>query len=226
MRQRIIALVLAGGCIILAGVAFFMYTGQDRTAPEITIDKESITYTEGEDYDTLMRGVSASDDKDGDLTDQVFVDKIVPCGETEAVVYYGVMDSSKNVGTITRKVTYHPLDKKETKAEAEEGEPVENQGTETADAGLQEEVLQLDGDRPAIGLTAESMEIEAGTPFDALSVVSGVIDDVDAADDLSTRIQIEGTYNTEVPGTYALIYYVKDSNENLSDGKSFTLIGK
>ena len=79
MRQRIIAVVLTIGCIILAGVAFFMYTGQDRTAPEITIDKESITYTEGEDYDTLMRGVSASDDKDGDLTDQVFVDKIVPC---------------------------------------------------------------------------------------------------------------------------------------------------
>ena len=226
MKQRIIALALAGGCIILAGVAFFMYTGQDRTAPKITIEKESITYTEGEDYDTLMRGVSASDNKDGNLTDKVFVDKIVSCGEKEAVVYYGVMDSSKNVGTATRKITYHALAKEEAPDVVEEGEPVEDQGAETADAGIQEEVLQPDGVRPAIGLTTESMEIEAGTSFDTLSVVRGVIDDVDDADDLSTRIQIEGTYNTDVPGTYVLTYYVKDSNENLSDGKSFTLVVK
>lgn len=227
MRQRLIGITLAGGCIILSVIVFFMYKGQDRNAPEITIEEKSIAYTEGENYDILMQGVSASDDIDGDLTGKVFIDKIVPNGEEDAVVYYGVMDKAKNVGTATRKISYHAAEQVE-EPDAVEEEVLETQEPEAeAEAVVtQEEVLQPNGVRPAIGLHADSMEVAVGTQFDVLSVVKAVIDDTDNPDDLSTRIQVEGTYNTGVPGTYSLTYYVKDSNGNLSDGKTFTLIVK
>jgi len=83
------------------------YKNQDRTAPEIKVDQsEKIVYTEGEDYGKLLEGVTAQDDKDGDLTSEVFVEKVVPVSKKKAVVYYGVTDKTKNVGTASREVTY------------------------------------------------------------------------------------------------------------------------
>ena len=50
--------------------------------------------------------MTAQDDKDGDLTSEVFVEKVVPVSKKKAVVYYGVTDKAKNVGTASREVTY------------------------------------------------------------------------------------------------------------------------
>lgn len=107
MNQRVVTGLLAVGCIALAGAGYMTYKGQDRTAPKITVDKtEKLTYTEGEAYDSLLKGVTAEDDKDGDLTSQVFVDKVVPVSKKKAVVYYGVTDKANNVGTAQREVSY------------------------------------------------------------------------------------------------------------------------
>ena len=86
---------------------YMTYKNQDRTAPEIKVDQsKKIAYTEGEDYGKLLEGVTAQDDKDGDLTSEVFVEKVVPVSKKKAVVYYGVTDKAKNVGTASREVTY------------------------------------------------------------------------------------------------------------------------
>ena len=50
--------------------------------------------------------MTAQDDKDGDLTSEVFVEKVVPVSKKKAAVYYGVTDKAKNVGTASREVTY------------------------------------------------------------------------------------------------------------------------
>ena len=57
MRQRLLVLVLAAGCIALGVIAFFVRIGQDRTPPEITLKKEEITYTEGEDYELWTNAI-------------------------------------------------------------------------------------------------------------------------------------------------------------------------
>lgn len=107
MNQRVVTGLLTAGCIALAGAGYMTYKNQDRTAPEIKVDQsEKIAYTEGEDYGKLLEGVTAQDDKDGDLTSEVFVEKVVPVSKKKAVVYYGVTDKAKNVGTASRKVTY------------------------------------------------------------------------------------------------------------------------
>ena len=107
MNQRMVTGLLTAGCIALAGAGYMTYKNQDRTAPEIKVDQsKKIAYTEGEDYGKLLEGVTAQDEKDGDLTSEVFVEKVVPVSKKKAVVYYGVTDKAKNVGTASREVTY------------------------------------------------------------------------------------------------------------------------
>ena len=107
MNQRVVTGLLTAGCIALAGAGYMTYKNQDRTAPEIKVDQsEKIAYTEGENYGKLLEGVTAQDDKDGDLTSEVFVEKVVAVSKKKAVVYYGVTDKAKNVGTASREVTY------------------------------------------------------------------------------------------------------------------------
>lgn len=107
MNQRVVTGLLTAGCIALAGAGYMTYKNQDRTAPEIKVDQsEKIAYTEGEDYGKLLEGVRAQDDKDGDLTSEVFVEKVVPVSKKKAIVYYGVTDKANNVGTASREVTY------------------------------------------------------------------------------------------------------------------------
>ena len=124
MNQRVVTGLLTAGCIALAGAGYMTYKNQDRTAPEIKVDQsEKIAYTEGEDYGKLLEGVTAQDDKDGDLTSEVFVEKVVPVSKKKAVVYYGVTDKAKNVGTASREVTYQ---------EAEDSDAAEETAPDTA----------------------------------------------------------------------------------------------
>lgn len=130
MNQRVVTGLLTAGCIALAGAGYMTYKNQDRTAPEIKVDQsKKIAYTEGEDYGKLLEGVAAQDDKDGDLTSEVFVEKVVPVSKKKAVVYYGVTDKAKNVGTASREVTY----------QAAEGS---NAAEETTENTASEDVLE------------------------------------------------------------------------------------
>ena len=226
MKQRIIGLALAAGCIVLGVFAFFLYMGQDRKAPEISVKKMDITYNEGDNYDSLLKGVTAKDNIDGDLTDKVFVDKIVQTEDGKAVVYYGVMDSNNNVSTAKRKITYHSNTQQDTKEEDEqekETEPQEPAETDEPQPAETEEELVPDGARPAIALVSDSTTITAGGQFDPMSMVKGAVDDKDDYDFLSRHIHADGDYNTAVPGTYTINYYVSDSEGNTSDVKTFTL---
>lgn len=225
MKQRMITLALAAGCIVLGVIAFFIHTGRDREAPEIKIEKEDITYTEGDDHEVLLKGVSAKDNKDGDLTKEVFIDKIVPIKDNQAIVCYGVMDSSRNVATASRKVHY--IAKEAGAMEGDGGEleaakeepPAETPAEETP----AEENLQPNGANPVMALTANEVTIRAGETFDPLSVVRGAADDVDDVNTLYQHIHAEGEYNTGVPGTYEIRYYVSDSDGNTSEPHIFTL---
>lgn len=240
MKQRVITIGLIIGCAVLLLANFLMNMGRDEEAPVIKIEDKKITYTEGDDYAVLLEGVSATDNADGDITDKVFVEKIIPSENGEAVVYYGVLDMSNNVGTATRKVTYHAgdgssdetdeaeEDEQEDGQEGSQGDTGENPGTdpavqaaETATAALN---LQPDGVRPVMALTAESTTIKAGEGFDLISVVAGAVDDKDSVETLYQHIHADGEYNTQIPGSYQIRYYVSDSEGNTSDPHMFTLV--
>ena len=230
MKQRLVMLALAAGCIVLAVAGALICLGQDRTAPEITVEDTEISYTEGGDYEELLEGVTAEDNIDGDLTDQVFVDKIIQTGEDSGIVYYGVMDKHHNVGTARRTITYHLSengDEAVTEQTEEEAEDEEEEAAGQEQAAQtepkEEETLQPDGARPALALTSTETTVAVGTAFDPMSVVKDAVDDVDTKDSLYQRISANGTYDTSVPGTYTIQYFVTDSSGNTSDPQNFTL---
>ena len=252
MNQRVVTGLLTAGCIALAGAGYMTYKNQDRTAPEIKVDQsKKIAYTEGEDYGKLLEGVTAQDEKDGDLTNEVFVEKVVPVSKKKAVVYYGVTDKAKNVGTASREVTYQAAEetaqdtaseevsedttqktkKKSKKAKAKkaaEDKKVEETAQDAAatdqqSADQQSAALQPNGTRPAMKLAEEAKTIARGTSFNALNEVTDAVDDKDDRDTLFRGLHIDGNYNVNQAGTYTLQYYVQDSDGNTSDPITFTL---
>ena len=220
MNQRVVTGLLTAGCIALAGAGYMTYKNQDGTAPEIKVDQsKKIAYTEGEDYGKLLEGVTAQDEKDGDLTSEVFVEKVVPVSKKKAVVYYGVTDKAKNVGTASREVTYQAAEDSDA---AEETAP-DAAAADEQSADQQSAALQPNGTRPAMKLAEEAKTIARGTSFNALNEVTDAVDDKDDRDTLFRGLHIDGNYNVNQAGTYTLQYYVQDSDGNSSDPITFTL---
>ena len=245
MKQRLITIVLLLGCVAVGAVGVLTYKKQDRTAPVITVSDKKMSYTAGDPYDQLLEGITATDNKDGDLTDEVFVDRVVPTSKKKAVVYYGVMDKSNNVGTARKTVTYHGDNN--MGSDAEDITPADNADAENAtqpdqsadqeqkDADKQQADQQADqpdattddlkanGEKPAMSLTATSETIARGSNFNATSMVKDVVDDKDDRDTLFRQLHVDGTYDITKSGTYELAYYVQDSDGNTSDPITFTL---
>lgn len=100
--------------LVLAAVAA-LYFLQDMTQqfsagkepPVLTCDSELLEVSVNDDRSALLAGVTATDKRDGDLTDQVLitgVSKLV--SDNTAKVTYVVFDSDDNMATLTRSVRY------------------------------------------------------------------------------------------------------------------------
>ena len=231
MKQQKFVAILLATCLVLGGAAVVVRASQDREAPVIKVKKEKITYQAGQNYEELLKGVSAKDNRDGDLTKEVFVDRVVQVKEDKAIVYYGVMDKAKNVGTAKRTVKYIADANAENQPKAEkDAEKPEDVNSDAGAPEAQPEAAQDNqddltptGEAPVIALTTNQVTIAAGSEFDLMSVVKGVADNSDDADTLSTRISVDGLYDTNTPGEYTLQYYVMDSDGNMSEVKNLTL---
>ena len=232
MKQEKLVAVLIAGCLILGGAALLVRGSQDRQAPVIKVKKADLTYQEGQGYGELLKGVSAEDNRDGDLTDEWFVDRVVQIKDGKAIVYYGVMDKAKNVGTAKRTVKYVENENAQTDAHLnteniadenteQSGEAATSQN-DPAKANENNDLTPV-GEAPVIALTTDQVTIAAGTEFDLMSVVKGVADGSDDADSLSTRISVDGQYDVNTPGSYLLHYCVIDSDGNTSEVKTLTL---
>lgn len=253
MEGKVVTGILAAAGAVLLGASMVVVTGQDRTPPVIKVGDAELSYTEGDSYDGLLADVTAEDNKDKDITDKVFVDRVITTADGgHAVVIYGVMDSNKNVATTKRTVNYTAqveTDKsledesaKEEEAKQEEMEKDTSDKQETAEKSEKEKVaeeakeeekkeentedkgeLVPNGKSPAIRLKANEATIKAGSSFNALSYVENIVDDTDSRDELFKHIHIDGKYNTKSPGTYTMKYYATDKNGNASNIEAFTL---
>lgn len=242
MEGKVVTGILAAAGAVLLGASLVVMTGQDRTPPVIKVGKAELIYTEGDSYDGLLADVTAKDDKDKDLTDKVFVDRIITTADGgHAVVIYGAIDSSNNVATVKRTVNYvaepgaekpkeEEASQEEQKDDASKEQQVEEdkkqeEKKEEPKEEQKEEKGELvpNGKSPAIRLKANSATIKAGGAFDALSYVENIVDDSDSRDELYKHIHIDGKYNTKTPGTYTMKYYATDKNGNASNIETFTL---
>ncbi len=104
MKQgRTAGIILAVINMILITVCIVCWLRTDRTEPEMEFQALTVVYREGMDNAKLLEGVTASDDKDGDVTDRVVIEKIVEDRqENQAVVFYAVSDKAGNVEKASR----------------------------------------------------------------------------------------------------------------------------
>lgn len=99
-------------CLVLVTAAFaagqvYSRVVTDTVPPVITLDSDSITVSVEDGRDALLRGVTASDAKDGDLTGQIIVSgmsKLI--SNNTAKVSYMVFDKAGNMASATRYVVY------------------------------------------------------------------------------------------------------------------------
>lgn len=154
----------------------------------------------------------------------MFVEKVVPVSKKKAVVYYGVTDKAKNVGTARREVTYQTAEDSDAAEEtAQDAAAADEQSIDEQSIDQQSAALQPNGTRPAMKLAEETKTIARGTSFNALNEVTDAVDDKDDRDTLFRGLHIDGNYNVNQAGTYTLQYYVQDSDGNTSDPITFTL---
>lgn len=100
--EKKIVIILCVLDVILLGLSIFLYVGEDRTPPVIAFSGDAPVYREGMDEAELLEGVSAMDDRDGDVTDSLLVEKISGTGEGTVIVTYAARDGANNVEKVSR----------------------------------------------------------------------------------------------------------------------------
>lgn len=79
----------------------------DMTPPVITADSETLEVEAGSDESELLQGLTAADDRDGDLTSEILIGNVSDFTEKGTCnVQYLVFDTSNNVGRYERTVHF------------------------------------------------------------------------------------------------------------------------
>lgn len=238
MKKGLVAMLFLACAALLAGNVV-VYIGEDRKGPEISVPQEEITYVAGTDTSALLNGVTAQDNRDGDVTDTVTIESIIPnADQTGASVIYVAKDSKNNVTKETRTIVYS-TDANQAAAQAAAEQAAADQAAQdqaaaeqvaqgdaagesaqtTDDGAAQNEaaIAALSAESPRFYLTQYSVEVERGADLNELSYVQEISDDKDSRDELYQGIQISGEVDTNTPGEYTLEYHVVDSDGNNSN---------
>ncbi len=231
MKTRM-TIILGVATLILGIMSVTSVLAEDRKAPEITVPAGDMVYYELDDQSTLLSGVVAIDDEDGDISSQVRIyDVAVIDGEERALVTYAVYDSSHNLGKATKVVSYvkgqsstgvadieGSVEDGMVEADADSTQEATEVTTEatTEDPDFEDPVMESDGD-PVIKLVTHYETIEIGGYFYSMDYVEEVVDDYDDEDYLYANMYMDGYYDTEVEGEYELTYYCVDSDGNVSN---------
>lgn len=228
MKKGIVAGLIVLCVALGAGTAAVVVT-DDRKGPEIELPADGdVTYEEGSDTAPLLEGVTATDEKDGDVTDSLVIENIFPNDDhTSASVVYAAKDSHNNVSKATRRVNYKAA-AEDTPAEnesapaAEEPQKNDTEGTKN-ETDAQMEIEALPAESPKLYLNTYEVTVEAGNDLDKTSYIKEMTDDADSQESLFNQIEIDGDVDTAVPGNYTLTYHVTDSDGNRSNAAVLTV---
>lgn len=109
MRRLRITIVIL---FVLSGIAFIGYNIanrilSDHTPPVITSDSDTISVSVAAEDSELLAGLTATDNKDGDITDSIRISSMSNFTEPgKRTISYAVFDSSNQAATLTRNLEY------------------------------------------------------------------------------------------------------------------------
>lgn len=102
-QDKVINIILAAVNAILVVVCVTLYLRTDRTEPRFVVEPAVIVYTPGMEETALYEGLSAHDDRDGEITDKIVIEKIVESqAEGMAIIYYAVSDAAGNTAKFSK----------------------------------------------------------------------------------------------------------------------------
>lgn len=109
MKPFRIIILITFAFISIASAAVFISEklATDKTIPVITVEEEMIEVSLKATDEELLKGVTAYDEKDKDLTNQIIIESISRFTEKGvSKVTYAVCDSNNNVAKATRMIRY------------------------------------------------------------------------------------------------------------------------
>ena len=245
MKNKI-TIYLAMITIVLLASGIIVYLSQDHIAPEIIVPETEMTYIEGQDNSILLIGVTATDNKDDNLSPDIRIyDVAVLDNGIQALVTYAVYDHSNNLGKATKLVNYmadpnmpgavstdteeddglsdaedeSDIDDENT---TEDSKKDEEETTEQVEEGYDEPELVSHG-APVIRLTTHEVHIGVGDYFYSMDYVEDAVDDIDSREYLYRNMFLDSWYDEYTPGEYELLYYCVDSNGNRSNDAKLML---
>ena len=105
----ICSLILIATCITFGIYNYHIYQTSDRDAPIIQMDKDTIEVSVNDDTSTLLEGVTAFDQKDGDVSDSIGIESITEFIDDECTtrqINYVAFDSNAHVAKAHRRLIY------------------------------------------------------------------------------------------------------------------------
>ena len=107
-KGKLTILISLGVRFLLTAVyARVFVLSDDREPPTITVETDTVEISVHDGQNALLKGVSATDDKDGDITADIMVENVSNITENcSATVTYAVYDSAGNVAKASRTVLY------------------------------------------------------------------------------------------------------------------------
>lgn len=103
-----LGLLVIGVVICLVGLGR-NYLHNDKTEPVIAMEEDTVAISVKDDDDAILAGVTATDDKDGDVTDRLVVSSLTPFTDedsAERIAVIAAFDQANNISFAKRKVTY------------------------------------------------------------------------------------------------------------------------
>ena len=97
MSKKWVALLLVA-CVALAGGVVYVRMNADTKGPErIISDNAGTLYRPDMNNEELLAGVTATDDKDGDVSPSLTVESVYEVDDTHVIITYTAKDSSNNI---------------------------------------------------------------------------------------------------------------------------------
>ena len=103
----LLAIIMAGAIALFGGYQILTLKFKDTTPPVISVDDQLLEISVEDGKDVLMTGITAVDDRDGDVTASLLVESIYGITEEHVTtVTYAAFDRAGNVSKLQRKVRY------------------------------------------------------------------------------------------------------------------------
>lgn len=103
----VLLLVLAAAMVLFSGYLIWIHGNLDTSGPVFSVEEGMLEVSVKEPTDVLLLGITAVDERDGDVTEDILVESIYGISEDNVTtVTYAAFDSAGNVSKIQRQVRY------------------------------------------------------------------------------------------------------------------------